>query len=127
MGYAIDPEFEMEGDEERAEGNVEDEEYGFRDPGVLPSDVLPSAQAKETFIRIHMSDKLAMQESASKLDREQRRVFDLNMAYCKNTLKAIANPKVPFPRPPLLKVHGGAGTGKSKLKNDIATWADFWL
>merc|ERR1712020_215753 len=41
VGDVIDPEFEMEGDEERAEGNVEDEEYGFRDPGVMPSDVLP--------------------------------------------------------------------------------------
>ena len=127
VGDVIDPEFEMEGDEERAEGNVEDEEYGFRDPGVIPSDILPSAQAKETFIRIDISNKSAMQESARKLDREQRRVFDLNMAYCKNTRKAIANPKVPFPRPPLLKVHGGAGTGKSKLINDIATWAEFWL
>ena len=35
--------------------------------------------------------------------------------------------KNPKPRPPLLKVHGGAGCGKSKLINDIAQWSEYWL
>ena len=126
IGDDIDPEFEMEDAEGRAEGSVEDEEYAFRDPGTMPSDSISYAPANETYIRIDISDKLAMHLSARKLDKEQRRVFDLIMAFCKNTRKAIENPKVPFPKPPLLKVHGGAGTGKSKVINDVSTWAEFW-
>merc|ERR1711884_239122 len=127
VGDDLDPEFELEGEEGLAKGSTYDEEHAFRDPGVMPSDSVPLAPCKEIYKRINFSDKLSMVRSARQCDREQRGVLDRIIEFCKNTRKAQENPGIPFPQPPRIKVHGGAGTGKSKLINDMSTWAEYWL
>lgn len=46
--------------------------------------------------------------------------------YCKELRKSNSG-VIPKPRPPLLKLHGGAGCGKSKLIHDISEWAEYLL
>ena len=124
----LDPESEMERDELGAEGMVFAEEFAGRDPGVMPADnSLPSPATKQIYRRINISDKSAMRLSARQLDAEQRQAFDEIVKYCKQIRHSRANPEIAMPKPPLLKIHGGAGTGKSKLIQDISTWAEFWL
>ena len=124
----LDPEAEMERDELSAEGMFDAEEFAARDPGVMPADdSSPSPATKQMYRRIDITDKSAMRRSARQLDAEQRLAFDELIKYFKRTRQSRANPEIPLPKPPLLKIHGGAGTGKSKLIKDISTWAEFWL
>ena len=124
----LDPEGEMERDELGAEGMTDAEEFAARDPGIMPAEgESPSIANKQMYGRIDITDKNAMRCSARQLDSEQRQAFDELIKYFKKTRQSRANPENPMPKPPLLKIHGGAGTGKSKLVNDISTWAEFWL
>ncbi len=68
-----------------------------------------------------------MYTSVQKLVPEQRLVFDQVIGFCKNLRKATFSKRWQKPKPPLLKVHGGAGAGKSKLINDIAQWVEYFL
>ena len=67
-----------------------------------------------------------MYESARQLVPEQRFAFDIIIAYCKDLRKSLYS-NSQKPKPPLLKVHGGAGSGKSKLIQDISSWAEYYL
>ena len=78
-------------------------------------------------MRIDISNLDMLYQSAGQLAPEQRIVFNRMIEYCKGLRKSFNSPKVPRPKPPLIKVHGGAGSGKSKLINDIANWSEFFL
>ena len=67
-----------------------------------------------------------MLASARSLDNDQRQVFDIIIKYCKDLRKSGLG-IIPKPKPPLLKVHGGAGCGKSKLIHVISEWAEYCL
>jgi len=67
-----------------------------------------------------------MLESARKLCYEQRLVFDSVLQYCKSIIKNEQHPKKII-TPPLIMIHGSAGTGKSKLIQDISQWCEHTL
>ena len=127
IGDQLDPEDVMENEELEAEGISEAGEFAIRDPGIMPTDVSASSPASEIFRRIDISNKNAMRRSARQLDKEQRQTFNEFMKFCKQKRQSWANPANPMPKAPLLKVHGGAGCGKSKLILDISTWCEHWL
>ena len=127
IGDQIDPEDAMENDELEAEGISEAGDFAVRDPGSMPTDVIVSSPATETFRRIDISDKSAMHQSARQLDKEQRQVFDEYIKFCKKVRQSWANSANPMPKPPLIKINGGAGCGKSKLIQDISKWCEHWL
>ena len=125
IGDQLDPEAEMENAEHAVEGIIEAEEFAARNPGVMPLE--GASLAKEKYRRIDISNVSEMRHSARQLDKEQRQAFDEMIRYCKKIRQAIANPANKMPKPPLLKMHGGAGTGKSKVIDDISNWAEYWL
>ena len=127
IGDQLDPEDVMDNEELEAEGISEAGEFAVRDPGIMPTDGSSSNPPKEIFRRIDISNKIAMRRSARQLDKEQRLPFDEMMKFCKQTRQSWANPANRMPKPPLLKIHGGAGCGKSKLIQDISTWSEHWL
>ena len=106
------------------EGVIEDAEHAARFPGddiiSLGKDELPLPKGKLAYKKIDTSDLKGMRESAGGLDPDQRVAFDIMIQYIKN-LRASENSGAVKPNPPLLKVHGGAGSGKSKFINITAT------
>ena len=81
---------------------------------------------KTKYKRIDISNIDAMLESARKLCYEQRLVFDSVLQYCKSIIKNEQHPKKII-TPPLIMIHGSAGTGKSKLIQDISQWCEHTL
>jgi hypothetical protein len=75
--------------------------------------------------KIDISNIPEMEASVRQLSIEQRLVFNMVLHYCKSLIK---NGDTKYAMdPPLLFVHGGAGTGKSKLIDDVAKWAEYTL
>ena len=62
-----------------------------------------------------------MRQKTRSLDNYQKEVINIGIKYAKDIVKARkeGNPK---PDPPLLMVHGGAGSGKSTVINVLAQW-----
>lgn len=105
-----------------------DESRSFLDPdnyinAVQGSESLPE---KVMYKPIDISNTTEMLQSVRRLAPEQRKVFDIVMSYCKGLRKAISG-SCPMPKAPLLKIHGGAGSGKSKLIEDISKWSEYFL
>ena len=126
IGDHLDPENEQENEELGLEGPREDAEYAARFPVDeirCNTDELPP---KLPYKRINTTDRKRMLESARCLDPDQRKAFDIMIEYVK-TLRASERSGTAKPKPPLLKVHGGAGSGKSKFIEITASWCDKWL
>jgi hypothetical protein len=75
---------------------------------------------------IDISNVDAMLKSAQQLSRDQRLAFNIVLNFCKSLIKHQNNPQHDIP-PPLLMIHGGAGTGKTKLIQDISKWSEHTL
>merc|ERR1711884_226429 len=67
-----------------------------------------------------------MLQSARGLDKDQRYAFNILIKFVKE-LRSSRKSGMKKPKPVLLKIHGGAGCGKSKLINDIAAWVEYWM
>ena len=129
IGDCLDPEHELEQEEEEAMKNLsQDEEYLGRDPENLPNLSEPPKNLPERsyYKRADISDLETMRASVRQLDRDQRLVFDIIIEYVKK-LRASENSTMQKPKAPKLKIHGSGGCGKSKLFKDITTWAEYWM
>ena len=78
------------------------------------------------FKRADLSDFDSMIHDARNLAQEQRLIFDKVIGYAKELRKCKASGCRP-PKPPLIFVQGGAGSGKSKLIETIYIWFEKWL
>ncbi len=128
IGELLDPESELANEEALGQNIVEDELTAARDPGdlldICHDGLFPE---KTRYQRIDIGDIDSMSASVQTLIPEQRYVFDMMIAYCKEKRKSFSNSSLPKPKPPLLVIHGGAGAGKSKLINDIALWVEYFF
>ena len=61
-----------------------------------------------------------MYEMIRNLDQDQRKALDVMYQYASEYKLAERNRNNPWPKPPLLMVHGGAGSGKSHLIATVA-------
>ena len=128
IGDDIDAEYEQNMDDQGLEGMVEDEEQAARHPGELVNMPEDGQVNVETAIyqRIDISNMDKMLEAARELDKDQQQVFNTVINYSKGLRRSLAN-KTHAPAPPLLIVHGGAGSGKSTLINTITLWSEHIL
>jgi ATP-dependent DNA helicase PIF1 len=122
IGDTLDAEAEQDNADDQAEGMLEDVSFAVRDPGDLTE-----GRNKHDYPampqRVDISQVDAMLASARQLAPEQRRIFDQVIDHCKSICQA-ANSNLKMPEQLLLKVNGGAGSGKSKLIHDISQWAE---
>ena len=79
------------------------------------------------FKKIDTSNVKEIYKSIRELVPEQKFAYNIIMQFCKDTVKFQNSKQLKSVKPPLLIIHGGAGTGKSKLIKDIANSAEFFL
>ena len=127
-GDLIDAENEKDNEDQEVEGIEEDNEFAARDPRGLRNLQEEAAIPFERtmYKKIDISNKNEMLRSVRLQDTDQRFVFDKVMKFVKQG-RACQKSGSAMPKPPLLKVHGGAGSGKSKLINDLAQWVEYWM
>ena len=126
IGDQIDPESQLENEEARDMGTSPDTRFSCRNPDLLDEVPTTNNTSDSKYKRLDISNIDFMLTSARKLAPEQRCAFDIMIRYCKDLRKSMQS-NCPRPKPPLFLVHGGAGSGKSKLINDIALWAEYFL
>ena len=125
IGDDLDPENEKDNEDQADEGLREAEEYAARDPGELtkPSEKSQGASENTLYRKVDISDFDDMCQCARLLDEDQRFAFDIVIKYLKQ-LRASWKSGLPKPKPPLLKIHGGAGCGKSMLISVMARFVE---
>ena len=125
IGDVINPQHEQDQEEQALLGVEEDENYASRHPGELfdREEIMQPSANRNIYRRIDISDKDSMAGMVQQLDCHQRRVFDTVIKYCKDLRKSVQS-RANVPDPPLLLVHGGAGSGKSTLIHAISVWAE---
>ena len=113
IGDEIDPTKEQEEEEARNEGEREHPDLTVKDLALVTEDSL--SEGDRTFRRIELANDSQIFEKIRSLDADQRAVVDKMYNYAINYSLAKKNRSNPWPKPPLLMVHGGAGTGKSHV------------
>ena len=126
IGAKLDPEKEQEVDECDME-----EEEGHPDFLHLNPDDLISTESKmvlreKIFKPIDIGSIDDLSEQTRKLDKYQRCVVEMAIRYARGLVKSL-KPKNKKPIPPLVMVHGGAGSGKSTVINILARWVQYIL
>ena len=117
IGDILDPSNVQENEDDADEGVSESPDQQIRsyDP---PNQEFSSDNA--IYQKINTSQERLLM--ARQLVPEQRYVFDHIIGYCKEVRKSQSNGTAK-PKAPLMVIQGGAGSGKSKLINDISTHA----
>ena len=131
IGDTLDPENEQANEEAAREGLVEDdefagryprEEYDNEDSGFAPEKSI----YKPVAIPIDSEQLKKMHQSVENLDKDQRPVFDRLIEFVKKD-RTSSHSNMKRPDPPLIKVHGGAGCGKSFLINVLTQVCEYWM
>ena len=116
---------EKENEDQADEGLKDSEEYAGREPGELAKseERLRGSCEKIPYRKVDISNFDEMCQAAQQLDEDQRFAFDIVIQYVKQ-LRASWKSGLSKPKPPLLKIHGGAGCGKSTLINVMARFVE---
>ena len=130
IGDDLDAENEVENEAAVLEEVIDDSEFAGRYP---TQDAAPESQTSSSqkrsgncYKRIELGSKEERDEGARNLDRDQRVAFDINIENVKK-LRTCQNSAMQMPSAPLLKVHGGAGAGKSFFINVTAQHCEYWM
>ena len=130
IGDMLDPQNVVENEEAEEEGLQESEEHVGRYPSdairKLAEPTIP--QSRGIFKRIDIPKDEAeydrMRAAVRSLDPDQRTAFNIFVKYVRQYRASSPGNR---PDPILLKVHGGAGSGKSHLINTLATACEYFL
>ncbi len=114
IGDELDPENQLQEDESELEGVQVDPDHYVTDPTGMLGEPNMTAK-KDNFRKIEVEKDEVLNEKIRKLDCEQRVAFETVLKYARDHKKATENKENLWPEPPLLLVHGGAGTGKSHV------------
>ena len=124
IGDELDANKEQQEEECAAEGVREHPDLAVLDPtGTLNEEPTISAGDK-TFRKIELETNDRLFEKIRSLDPDQKKVFDIGLAYAKDFIKASKKKENKWPDPPLLAVIGGAGSGKSHLIDVLSQMID---
>ena len=109
--------------------DCDDNEIGFDNvteyEGLHPEELRESEDfeiSENRMFRTLLIDMESLLESTRTLAEEQKIALNIIIDYCKLLRKAVNSRSLPSCKPPLLIVHGGAGTGKSMLIQVMSKW-----
>jgi hypothetical protein len=125
IGEQLDANNEQQNEDDEREGTTQNPNYRHLDQD-FPEEDNTNLPERSKYKPIDITNIDFMLQSARQLSRDQRVAFNLVLNFCKSLIKHAKNPEHPID-PPLLMIHGGAGTGKSKLIQDICKWAEHTL
>ena len=91
------------------------------DPFGLDDPVKDHVKTEKTFKPINIGCIEELREQSKKLDFYQKFVLEVAIKFARRKMKAV-KPKDRRPTPPMLMVHGGAGSGKSTVISVLAKW-----
>ena len=97
------------------------EDYQHCDPDFIEVKEDKTKKDKPLMRGIEISSNEELKEKTLRLDSYQREVLDVAVKYAKDVVKA-RKPGNPYPKAPLIMVHGGAGAGKSNTIDVAAQW-----
>ena len=132
IGDVVDPQNEIENEMAENEGLEEDEEHAGRFPSEAVAQYqkndLPTQKASGIYQQIPIptndSELAKLRQACRILDADQRVALDKMLKLVKQLRAASPGHK---PDPVFLKVHGGAGAGKTSLINAMATVCEYFL
>ena len=126
MGAKLDPEKEQEIDD----CDMEDEEFHPDFVHLDPDDIVVNEKElikKEKIVKpIEIGNIEDLRLQTQQLDSYQKYIIELAIRYSRGIVKSL-KPKNKKPIPPVVMVHGGAGSGKSTVINTMARWVHFIL
>ena len=130
IGDMIDPQSTLENEEAEEEGYTEDEQHAGRYPPKtirkLHRSMLPSYTSKYNMIPLPKDDTeyAKMRAAIRSMDDDQRMALDKELDW---VMEDRTSAPGHIPDPPLLIVHGRAGSGKTHLINAMATVCEYYL
>ena len=121
MGNILDPEGEQDNADSEDIGLLEHPEYNILNPdGIINNESTAANKAYRQIVQENLEKLIAR---TRELDEDQRTVLDIFIKYSKEIKKFLSR-KGPKPKPPLVKVQGEAGSGKSTLIYLIEQWME---
>ena len=123
IGDQLAPTREQDNDDALNEGVQDDPDYQHIDPNNID---IPQEVKTSGYGNINIPDKKELHVRTRRLDKDQHRVVDIIITYCKDLARARIN-QSPVPSPPHIMVHGAAGTGKSTVIDLVTQWAQHIL
>ncbi len=126
VAIELDPENTFLNSESEEIGPKVDDDFSARSTDLLMVSNQETMANVSKYKKINFENIDLFLESARKLIPEQRCAFDKIIKFCKG-IRHASSSSWPSPEPPLLVIHGGAGSGKTKLINDIAFWSEYFL
>ena len=132
-GDELDPENEKANEEDAMEGLKDDENFADRFPEEYmyeQDDGNCTSYAPTSYGRINRplneSQVLEMYKAVRNLDEDQRFALNILVDFVKS-LRTCESSNMRTPTPPLLKIQGGAGAGKSTVIQTISQVCEYWM
>ena len=124
VGDFLDSKMVQNEEDDEFDGMHKNMEYGARDLDLLSLPKDNNNKNTVSFsVAIYPPEKVeVMLNKVRKLVPEQRVAFDIALKYARDVSKARSNSNFVKPKPFLLIVHGGAGSGKSLLIDSVSDW-----
>ena len=126
IGVKMDPENEQDKDDCEIEDEEAHPEFGHLDPNELGIDETNKVQKEKMFKPVDVGNIEDLRQQTKKLDKYQKYIVELATRYSRGIVKSM-KPKNRRPSPPIVMVHGGAGSGKSTVINTLAKWVHYIL
>ena len=121
IGENLDPENEQDIGDCLMEDHEMHPDFEHLDPFGLDDPAKDHVKTEKTFKPINIGSIEELREQSKKLDFYQKFVLEVAIKFARRKMKAL-KPKNRRPTPPLLMVHGGAGSGKSTVISVLAKW-----
>ena len=100
-------------------------DYEHLDPELMDSNQTKVLKEKN-FKQIDIGNLEELRQDTKCLDRFQKYVIEVAIRFARGVVKSL-KPKNKRPKPPIMMIHGGAGSGKSTVINTLAKWAHYIL
>merc|ERR1711954_459615 len=109
------------------EGPSQVEEFIAMDSSNLAGTIYNNHLATDGFYKhIEIEDEFTLRKRTDDLDADQKVVIDMALTYAKDLLKSRSG-SCQHPKPPLLAIQGGAGSGKSHVIDILSQWMTLTL
>ena len=124
IGDELDPNKEQEEAECQEEGVRDHPDLDILDPtGTLNEEPVISP-GDRTFRKIELQSDNELYQKIRSLDPEQKKVLDIGLQFSQDFMRAIKKKENKWPKPPLVAVLGGAGSGKSHVIDVLSQMID---